>query len=803
MIVDKSVFRWDGYSDQPATLDRGVKRRLRWRSIGSVLRNLASVFFLPRPVLGAIVGRETPRPHANDDAIGLCVNLERPFEDKKVLAGAELAEIVGTLDLSRIAVRIPLSDIDNLQEYVDFIRRFPGYRILGVILQDRRTIEDPGRLESSLEKIFDALSGTVDCFQIGNAVNRLKWGFVSVDEWLKFFRVAWDLRNRKFPHLRLLGGAIIDFDLLDHCRSLRNGLPFGYDGYASLLYVDRRGAPENRQMGFDLEGKIHVLRRIMDSGGKVCGTGARLWITEVNWPLSDTGRYAPAMDHCQVGEREQLHYLVRYYLLALATGSVAACYWHQLVAPGYGLIDNRGGAVRKRPAFRGFATLCRLFNGARIERFSRQDELGYYRLVARKDGMEILALWCCGREATVAMPADKRALDIVGAEITVTQGEPITIGESVVYLVADRPDAEQGPDSMAQELPLTLDRIEVIAPNLKRRLSGVTATVARLLPVQARTIGIVATGPGLPAHVPRVPLGSVLAMSRRKRRVWHARRNTEMLLGLVLRHVLRKRLKLVFTSASQRRHTRYTRWLVARMDAVVSTSQRTASYLRRPSRVILHGIDAAAFHPPADRSALRRQLGLPEALTVGCFGRIRHQKGTDVFVDTMLEVLRRHPRVQALVMGRATAGHQPFLQSLSDRVARAGLRDRIRFLPEAAVDAMPRWYQALDLFVAPQRWEGFGVTPLEAMACGVPVVATTAGAFDELVVDGVTGRLVPPGDVRRMCAAVDEALASPDTLREWSTAARRRIEEGFRIEDEAAALNGLYRELLEEEGEGR
>ena len=136
-------------------------------------------------------------------------------------------------------------------------------------------------------------------------------------------------------------------------------------------------------------------------------------------------------------------------------------------------------------------------------------------------------------------------------------------------------------------------------------------------------------------------------------------------------------------------------------------------------------------------------------------------------------------------------------------MARAGLRDRIRFLPEATVDAMPRWYQALDLFVAPQRWEGFGVTPLEAMACGVPVVATTAGAFDELVVDGVTGRLVPPGDVRRMCAAVDEALASSDTLREWSTAARRRIEEGFRIEDEAAALNGLYRELLEEEGEGR
>ena len=354
---------------------------------------------------------------------------------------------------------------------------------------------------------------------------------------------------------------------------------------------------------------------------------------------------------------------------------------------------------------------------------------------------------------------------------------------------------------MAHELPLTLDRIEVLAPNLKRRLSGVTATVARLLPVQARSIGIAATGPGLPAHVPRVPLGSVLAMSGRKRRVWHARRNTEMALGLVLRHVLRKRLKLVFTSASQRRHTRYTRLLISGMDAVVSTSQRTASYLRHPSRVILHGIDAAEFHPPADRSALRRRLGLPDAFTIGCYGRIRRQKGTDVFVDAMLEVLPRHPDAQALVMGRATARHQPFLQSLRDRVVRAGLRSRVRFLPEATVDAMPRWYQALDLFVAPQRWEGFGVTPLEAMACGVPVVATTAGAFDELVVDGATGRLVPPGDVRRMCAAVDEALASSDTLREWSVAARRRVEEGFRIEDEAAALNQLYRELLEEKVE--
>ena len=217
-------------------------------------------------------------------------------------------------------------------------------------------------------------------------------------------------------------------------------------------------------------------------------------------------------------------------------------------------------------------------------------------------------------------------------------------------------------------IALTPDQIEVLAPNLKRRLSGVTATIVRLLPVQAESIGIVATGPGLPAHLPCIPLRSVILMSGRTCRVWHARRNTEMLLGLVLRHVLRKRLKLVFTSASQRHHTRYTRLLISGMDAVVATSNKSASYLRRSSRVIMHGIDTGMFRPPPDRRAHRRSLGLSENVTIGCYGRIRRQKGTDVFVDAMLEVLPQHTGVTALIMGRAAHKHGPFL----DEPAREG-----------------------------------------------------------------------------------------------------------------------------------
>ena len=244
---------------------------------------------LPRFLLPAWRPGKRFEAYRNDDRIGLCVNLERPFKDKKILSASDLTGIIGSLNLSRIAVRIPLHDIDRLVEYVSFIRELSKYEVLVVVLQDREHIEDKAKLVRSLRRIFAALAGTVGRFQIGNAVNRLKWGFLTQREYLEFFETAWNLRNREFPSLKLLGGAVIDFELHEHCGSLFNPFPFRYDGYASLLYVDRRGAPENRQFGFDLLGKVEVLRRLAASSDKLPpGKAPPLWITEVNWPRCST-----------------------------------------------------------------------------------------------------------------------------------------------------------------------------------------------------------------------------------------------------------------------------------------------------------------------------------------------------------------------------------------------------------------------------------------------------------------------------------------------------------------------------------
>lgn len=337
--------------------------------------------------------------------------------------------------------------------------------------------------------------------------------------------------------------------------------------------------------------------------------------------------------------------------------------------------------------------------------------------------------------------------------------------------------------------------IDVIAPNFKKRLSGVTATVVRLVPIQARDIGIVATGPVLPDHVPQIPLAALITLPRDRLRVWHARRNVEMIAGLALKHLLRKRLKLVFTSASQRQQTGLTRWLIRQMDAVVATSDRTAAYLENPAQVIMHGIDLDDYAPSPDRAALRAKLGLPTTgLLIGCYGRIRSSKGTDVFYAAMAGVNKAFP-AHALIMGRAVSKDGDYLQRIKDSVAKDDLTERVHFLPEVPVEQMPDWYRVLDLYVAPQRWEGFGLTPLEAMASGVPVIATRVGAFDQIVTPQ-SGALVEPDNPADLMNAICTAFEPPYPIKDWAKNARPHVAENFSIQREANELTALYRRLL-------
>ena len=343
---------------------------------------------------------------------------------------------------------------------------------------------------------------------------------------------------------------------------------------------------------------------------------------------------------------------------------------------------------------------------------------------------------------------------------------------------------------------MNLDDIKVIAPNLKKRWSGVTSTIFRLLPLQSKQIEIVTVGPSIPASLPKISFMTLLGLSTNKPRIWHARRNLEMLTGLILKNIFRKNLKLVFTSDAQRHHTKYTKKLISRMDAVIAGSQKAADYLDVPHIIIHHGVDTETFKPISDKTSLRSELNLPEAKLIGCFGRIRPQKGVDIFIEVMIKACAEDPLAVGIICGQTTAEHKDFEANLRVRVADAGFSDRIIFLGTQPSDRLPLLFAALDIYLAPQRNEGFGLTPLEAMASGVPVIATTAGAFEEMVLNGETGYIVKIEDIGDMSDRLIELLKNERRRKALAKASIERVAQKFDIKGEAAALVRLYKDLL-------
>ena len=341
-----------------------------------------------------------------------------------------------------------------------------------------------------------------------------------------------------------------------------------------------------------------------------------------------------------------------------------------------------------------------------------------------------------------------------------------------------------------------LKDIHVLAPNLKKRLSGVTSTIVNLVPKQKKLgVKIASIGPGLPDFLPHVGFHQLWKLWQTpndgKMRVWHARRNVEMLPGIIMRDILRMKIKVIFTSDAQRHHRNYTKWLISKMDHVISGSEKAGNFLERESTIIHHGVDLDRFFPSHDKEKERSELGLdPQQKIAGCFGRVRHQKGTDIFVDMMIRLLPQHPEWIAVITGRVTAEHVGFADKLKKAVKEARLEDRIIFAGE--VDDIEKWFKVFYLYIAPQRNEGFGLTPLEAAACNVPSVATNAGAFAELIVDNKTGIVVEVEDVDALCFHANKYMSDAELLETLGQNAREYVGENFSLEKEATAINSVY-----------
>ena len=337
--------------------------------------------------------------------------------------------------------------------------------------------------------------------------------------------------------------------------------------------------------------------------------------------------------------------------------------------------------------------------------------------------------------------------------------------------------------------------------NLNPRVTGVSATAAAVLSRQANQFDAVLVGHPLPGCPPPIRPFQALRMARhappdRPFSIWHVRRNAEMQLALIARDILRLPVRIVFTSSAQRRHSAWPRWLISRMDAVIATTDEAASYLDNVAAVVPHGVDTDRFSPAPDPAAAWALTGYPGAYGIATVGRVRPEKGTDLFVEAMIAALPRLDGATALVVGQARAADKAFLDDLRARVARAGLQQRILFVGEVAPEKLPALLQGCRALVALPRYEGYGVTPLEAMATGLPIVASDTGYFREFVGhEDAAGLVVPLQDHAAAAEGLVAILSDPDRYAAMSAHARRRVTERFGIAAETDAIRAVYQHL--------
>ena len=309
---------WDHLSDQPHQHASRLERLgVRLADLGAHTREMAAcAAALPRIARRYRARRrEGPRLPASFAGIGVALRPWPEAPEEQLLALDELG-------VRKILLRLhPWAEIHDDEERLARELSERGYDLAFALPQDRALVRDPDRWRNALDELAARFTPFGRHFQVGQAVNRSKWGVWRYDE---YERLVAEAREAFAPYAgaRLLGPAVIDFEFYATAAilNMRWRPELALDGVASLLYVDRRGAPESTQLGLDTVGKVTLLQAIVETARN---SADRNWITEVNWPLWE-GPHSPAGRTVSVDEERQADYLARYYLLALGGSSALA-----------------------------------------------------------------------------------------------------------------------------------------------------------------------------------------------------------------------------------------------------------------------------------------------------------------------------------------------------------------------------------------------------------------------------------------------------------------------------------------------
>lgn len=242
-------------------------------------------------------------------------------------------------------------------------------------------------------------------------------------------------------------------------------------------------------------------------------------------------------------------------------------------------------------------------------------------------------------------------------------------------------------------------------------------------------------------------------------------------------------------------------WSSWMADAIICNSRATQERFRRRgpfrprSTVVLNGVDLNAFHPGIERRAFREALGLPEGvLVVGTVGRLHPTKGQDTFLLAAHQIVRERNDVHFLIAGEDISPNRSWEARLRTLTRDLGLEDRVHFTGFRR--DIPQVMAAMDCFVLASIVDPIPRGTQEAMACGLPVVATLSGGNVELIEDGTTGYLVPTQDPEAMAQRLLELLADPNLRAAIGRAGRAWAEAHFGADTHAQRVLSCYEAIL-------
>jgi glycosyltransferase involved in cell wall biosynthesis len=238
------------------------------------------------------------------------------------------------------------------------------------------------------------------------------------------------------------------------------------------------------------------------------------------------------------------------------------------------------------------------------------------------------------------------------------------------------------------------------------------------------------------------------------------------------------------------------RWLPHRIVVISeAVGKMFDSGTEKKVKIVYNGTDLQKFNSSLSGDSVRKEFGIqPDGFVAGIVGRIVHWKGHKEFLLAARQILNNFPNAKFLIVGDTSFGKETYLHEIKNIAAKLDIQDSVIFT--GFRKDIPEILSALDVLVnASTLPEPFGLTIIEAMASEKPVIATDGGGVPEIVVDGVTGKLVPMKDAQSLTAAMLHLIKRPDERKKMGLAAREKVKKYFSKESFVNNMSMQYLEL--------